>query len=126
MDVENKNQPAGSLKISQDVVASIAKFAALEIDGVEAVSTGNIGVKGLITKTNYVKAIKIELSDEVVNVEINVIVKHGAKIPDTANAIQQNIKSAIQSMTGLAVAKVDVIIAGISMNPEEDKENAAN
>lgn len=125
MDIENKNQPAGSLKISQDVVASIAKFATLEIDGVDAVSTGNIGVKGLITKTNYVKAIKIELSEEVVNVEINVIVKHGVKIPDIANAIQQNVKNAIQSMTGLAVAKVDVIIAGISSNAEEDSENAA-
>ena len=125
MDMENKDRPVGSLKISQDVIASIAKFAALEIDGVEAVSTGNIGVKGLITKTNYVKAIRIELSEEVVNVEINVIVKHGSKIPDTATAIQQNVKDSIQSMTGLAVAKVDVIIAGVAINPDAAQTNAA-
>lgn len=118
MDIENMNQPAGSLKISQDVVASIAKFATMEVDGVDAVSTGNIGVKGLITKTNYAKAIKIELSEEVVNLEISVIVKNGVKIQDVAGAIQQNVKNAVQSMTGLAVAKVDVIIAGVTMVSE--------
>ena len=124
MEIENKSQPAGSLKISQDVIASIARFATLEIDGIESVSTGNIGVKGLITKTNYVKAIKIELSEEVVNVEISVIVKHGVKISDVAGAVQNNVKNAIQSMTGLAVAKVDVVIAGISIVPEEEEQAA--
>lgn len=119
MEIENNSQPAGSLKISQDVIISIARFATLEVDGVESVSTGNIGVKGLITKTNYVKAIKIEISEEVVNVEISVIVKHGVKISEVAGAVQQSIKNSIQSMTGLAVAKVDVIIAGVSIAPEE-------
>ncbi len=123
MDMENKYQPSGSLKISQDVVASIAKFAAMEIEGVESVATGNIGVKGLITKTNYIKPIKIELSEDVVNVEINIIVKHGVKIVDVAAAVQQNVKDSIQSMTGLAVARVNVIIAGITMMPEEDEND---
>ena len=119
MDVEKNTGAAGSLKISQDVVASIAKFAALEVDGIESVATGNIGVKSLITKTNYAKAIKIELTEDVVNVEISIIAKHGFKIPDVAGAVQQNVKNAIQSMTGLAVAKVDVIVAGITIVSEE-------
>ncbi|MEG1060977.1 MAG: Asp23/Gls24 family envelope stress response protein [Oscillospiraceae bacterium] len=125
MEMENSYQTPGNLKISQDVVASIAKFATLEIDGVESVSTGNLGVKGLITKTNYVKPIKVELLDEVVNVEINVVVKHGVKIQQVANAIQQNVKNAIQSMTGLAVARVDIIVAGITLvneNVSTDKK----
>lgn len=121
MDYDIKSQPTGSLKISQDVVASIAKFAAQEIDGVVAVATGNSGVRGLITKTNYVKPIRIELSEDVVNIEINVIVKNGVKIPVIAGAIQQNVKSSIQSMTGLAVARVDVSIAGIEI-PEETQQ----
>lgn len=117
MDFDNTGQSAGSLKISHDVIASIAKFATMDIDGVEAVAAGNIGVKGLITKTNYIKPIKIELSEDVVNVEISVIVKNGVKIPDIASAIQHSVKNEIQSMTGLAVAKVDVIIAGVEMQP---------
>jgi len=121
MDVEKNTEAIGSLKISQDVVGSIARFATLEIDGIESVATGNIGVKSLITKTNYAKAVKIELADDVVNVEISVIVKHGYKIPDVAGSVQQNVKNSIQNMTGLTVAKVDVIIAGITIVPEEQK-----
>lgn len=119
MDFDNKSQPSGSLKISHDVIASIAKFATMDVDGVEAVATGNIGVKGLITKTSYAKPIKIELSEDVVNVEINVVVKNGVKIPDIATVIQQKVKNEIQSMTGLAVARVDVVIAGVAIDPED-------
>lgn len=118
MDFDNTNQPSGSLKISHDVIASIAKYASTDIDGVESVATGNTGVKGLITKANYAKPIKIVLSEDVVNVEIYVIVKNGVNIPDVAAAVQQNVKNEIQSMTGLAVARVDVVIAGISIDPE--------
>ena len=118
MEIENAYQTPGSLKISQDVVASIAKFATLEIDGVDSVSTGNSGVKGWLTKTNYTKPIKVELLDEVVNVEISVVVGRGVKIQQVAAAVQQNVKNAIQSMTGLAVARVDIVVAGVSLASE--------
>ncbi len=118
MDIENTYQTPGNLKISQEVIASIAKYATLEIEGVESVSAGNTGVKGLITKTNYIRPIKIELLDEVVNVEISVIVCYGVKIQQIARAVQENVKNAIQSMTGLAVARVDIVIAGLALRTE--------
>ncbi|MEA5051326.1 MAG: Asp23/Gls24 family envelope stress response protein [Oscillospiraceae bacterium] len=123
MDIESMKNAEGSLRISQDVIASIAKFATLEIEGVDSVSTANTGVKGLITKTNYLKPIKIELVDDVVNVELNIVVKHGYRIPDLSSQIQQNVKNAIQSMTGLAVARVDIIVAGLAK--ASDSEAAA-
>ncbi len=119
MDIESMKNAEGSLRISQEVIASIAKFATLEIEGVESVSTANTGVRGLITKTNYLKPIKIELVDDVVNVELNIVVKHGCRIPDLSSQIQRNVKNAIQSMTGLAVAKVDVIVAGLAKTENE-------
>ena len=122
MNIDSAGKPNSALKISQEVLASIARYAALEVEGVESVSTGNIGVKGLITKTSYIKAIKIEMAEEVVNVEISIIVKHGVKIPELAHAVQSNVKNAMQSMTGLAVAKVDVVIAGVSMQPGPDDQ----
>ncbi len=115
MDIENTYQTPGNLKISEDVIASIARFAALECEGIDSVSTGNTGVKGLITKTSYVKPIKIELNDGVVAAEVSVVVKQGERIPALASEVQKNVKIAIQSMTGLAVSKVDVVIAGITL-----------
>ena len=122
MDFENIKGADGSLRISLDVVSSIAKYATLEVDGVDSVSTGNDGIMGLITKANYLKAVKIELVDEVVNAEINIVVKQGYKIPELSAAIQNNVKNSIQSMTGLAVARVDIIVVGISRQVEKPTE----
>lgn len=114
------NPTTGGLKISRDVITSIAKLSTLEIEGVDSVSTANTGIKGLMNKANYSKPIKIVLTEDVVNIEISIVVKPGYKIPALAEAVQNNVKNAIQSMTGLAVARVDVVISGIANQPEQD------
>ncbi len=119
MDFEATN--TGSVRISQDVIASVAKYATLEIDGVQSVTATGAGsvVKGLVSKGKYTKPIKVEITDGVVSVEISVVVKHGVKVPDLAAAIQQNVKNAIQSMTGLAVSRADIMVSGIALVKED-------
>ena len=96
MENENAYQAPGSIKISQDVVASIAKFAALEIDGVDSISAGR-GVKGLLARVNYVKPIRVQFGDDdVVTVGIDIVAKNGVYIPEVAGAVQRNIKNAKQ------------------------------
>jgi len=109
-----KDNTIGNIKISHDVIATVAKNATLEIDGVNCVSSGNIGFRGLLTRTNYVKPIKIDVDDDVAYIQISVIVDAEKRIPDLANAVQLNVKNAVQSMTGLTVSAVDVVIAGIT------------
>ncbi len=104
----------GNIKISEDVVATVAKNATLEIDGVDSVSAGNTGIKGLLTRTNYTRPIKIEIHEGVARIMVSIIVDQTKRIPDLANAVQQNVKNAVQSMTGLTVSGVDVIISGIT------------
>ncbi|NMA07461.1 MAG: Asp23/Gls24 family envelope stress response protein [Ruminococcaceae bacterium] len=110
----DNDESVGKVKISSDVIASIAENATMEIEGVDSVSTANIGIKGMLTKAKYKKPVKIEINDEMAKIEISIVVDQKARIPDLANAIQLNIKNAIQNMTGLTVLGVDVIIAGIS------------
>lgn len=112
MDNDTAYQTPGSIRISQDVVASIARFATLEIEGVESVSSGSAGVRGLLNKVNYTKPIRVQLDDDVVNVDVSIIAKYGVHIPEVASAVQRSVKSSIQSMTGLAVSRVDVTVAG--------------
>ena len=120
MDVENKN-PVGSLRISNEVIATVAKLATLEVEGVAEVSAGNTAVKKLITKTSYVKPIKITLADDTASLEISIIVKNGNRIPDVALEIQKNVKSAVENMTSLKVDRVDVVVSGIAdALPEEN------
>ena len=100
MNVENNNQPTGSLKISQDVLATIANFASEEIDGV-------------VSLANTYAPIQISLNDDVAVIDISVNLKYGANIPQVAEALQKTVKDAVQNMTGITVSKVNVHVAGI-------------
>ena len=100
MDVRNSID--GSRQISNEVVAKIAKLAALEIDGVADVSSGSLQ-----------KPVTEELSDGVAVVQVHVIAKYGSKIMPVCAKVQENVKQTIQNMTGITVSRVDVIVAGL-------------
>ena len=109
MDVRNSID--GSLQISNEVVAKIAKLAALEIDGVADVSSGSMqSVRGLLSLQ---KPVTVDLSDGVAVVQVHVIAKYGSKIMPVCAKVQENVKQTIQNMTGITVSRVDVIVAGL-------------
>lgn len=81
MDVTNSSTIGGSLQISTDVIAKIAKLATLEIEGVKEVSTGTMGVKSLFNKVNLQKPILVQLTDDVAEITVNIMVRYGYKIP---------------------------------------------
>jgi len=112
--MENVKNAIGNIKISHDVVAAVTKNATLEVDGVNSVSPGNIGIKSLLTRTNYIRPIKIDIHEGVAHIQVSIIVDAAKRIPDLANAVQLNVKNAVQNMTGLTVSGVDVIITGIT------------
>lgn len=107
----------GEVRIADDVVAMIAGYAALETDGVTSLAgnaTGEllnrVGVKTLQ------KGAKVEVVDHVVSVELAVILCYGYNIPATSSKIQEKVKSAIETMTGLEVSDVNIRIAGVEMD----------
>ena len=107
----------GEVRIADDVVAMIAGYAALETDGVSSLAgnaTGEllnrVGVKTLQ------KGAKVEVVDHVVSVELAVILCYGYNIPATSSKIQEKVKSAIETMTGLEVSDVNIRIAGVKMD----------
>ncbi len=106
----------GTVKIADDVVALIAAFAALEVEGVAAMSGETTGAelsKGGMKKLG--KSVRVEIRKSVVKVEVAIVVEYGFNIPETSGQVQAKIKSAIESMTGLAVEDVDIHVAGIAM-----------
>ena len=82
MNVENNRQSSGSLKISQEVLATIANFAAEEIDGVVSLADTYTPIKSLLRKGSIAKPIQISLNDDVAVVDISVNLKYGANIPE--------------------------------------------
>ncbi len=106
----------GTVKIANDVVAMIAGLAATEVNGVSAM-VGNITNEfmGKVGMKKQTKGVKVDIIEKSVSVELSVNLEYGFNIPATCNKVQEKVKSAIETMTGLEVADVNIRIVGIHM-----------
>lgn len=106
----------GTVKIADDVVASIAGIAATEVEGVVSMA-GNIGneLKSKIGVKNLAKGVKVEVIGKSVKADIALIVEYGYSIPAISQKVQEKVKSTIENMTGLTVTDVNIRIAGVNM-----------
>lgn len=104
---------AGSLKISEDVLATVTRLAIQEIDGVHCLAQSIPTVKEMVFTTNASRPVKISLNGDVAQIDVSVIVKFGYKIRDVAEEIQNAVKDSVQNMTGVTVSKVNIYVAGV-------------
>jgi uncharacterized alkaline shock family protein YloU len=110
----NEMEQAGHedvVRVSDDVIATIATMALGEVKGVAAASTGLVG--GLLGRKGPAKGIKIEADGNAVSLDVTIMVEYGARIPDVAADIQRRLRSAIEEMTGKFVRAINVTVQGI-------------
>ncbi len=109
--LENSN-----IKIADDVVAVIAGVAVSEVQGVYEMSGGFAGgiSEVLSGKKNLAKGIKVEINEKTTKIDVNIIVEYGTRIPDVAFEIQNKVKKAVETMTGLTVSEVNVHVQGVN------------
>lgn len=106
----------GSVKISDEVIATIASVAVSEVEGVSALSGSFAGdLVEKFGKKNLTKGIKVNIDEENVEVDINIVVKYGVKIPDVAHLVQENVKKAIESMSDLNVEKINIHVTSVDL-----------
>ena len=116
MEIKNIHSVNGHLRVSVGAIQKICKLAALEIEGVYAVVIGNTGVKGLFSKANIMPAIKVEIAHDVAVITMHISVTSTAKIATVCEAVQENVKIAVQNTVGITVSRVNIVVAGISKN----------
>ena len=122
METNDANYVGGSLQISTDVIAKIARLSALEISGISEITTGNTGMRGMFSKVNMQKPIVVELSDDVAEITLYVAVRYGIKIPPVCEAVQESVKNSVQNMTGITVSKVNIVVTGIALEQAVTEE----
>lgn len=114
----------GSIKIADEVVGIITGLAATEIDGVAGMSGGIAGgIADMLGRKSLSKGVKVQVTDDTASVDVYVIIDYGNSIPDVAWKIQDNVKQAIEGMTGLDVKAVNVHVQGVNF-PETDQKEA--
>lgn len=120
---ENKNiqETSGNIKISDEVVVTIASVAVSEIDGICGTGAGLVeGFARKFAKRPAGGGIKVTMTDTEASIDVNVIMNYGVRIPEVAWNVQDAVKREVELMTGLTVTKVNVRVVGIEV-PQEDK-----
>ena len=122
---ETSRTAMGAVRIADEVVAVIAGLAATEVEGLAGMSGGLAGgFAEILGRKNLSKGVRVEVGEKESAVDIFVIVEYGVKIPDVALKVQENVKNAIESMTGLKVVNVNVHVQGVSF-PDVQEETAS-
>ena len=113
----SRKEKLGGVKIADEVVAMIAGLAATEVEGVDSMA-GNITneLVGKLGMKNLNRGVKISVDDDHVSVELSLNMKYGYSIPDVSEKVQERVRTAIETMTGLTVLEVNIKIAGVSMS----------
>ncbi|MCK8825450.1 Asp23/Gls24 family envelope stress response protein [Fuchsiella alkaliacetigena] len=121
--MENNDDEVGTIRIANEVVSIIAGLAATEVEGVAGMSGGLAGgIADMLGKKNLSKGVKVEVGEKEAAVDLYVIMEYGSKIPDVAWQIQDNVKQAIEDMTGLTVVEVNIHVQGVNFDEEEEEE----
>ena len=110
-----------NIRIADDVVAVIAGVAVSEVPGVAEMSGGFAGgiSEVLSGQKNLSKGIKVESSEKQTKIDVNIIVEYGIRIPDVAFEIQNRVKKAVESMTGLKVTQINVNVQGVNTDNKD-------
>ena len=124
---------SGTITISEDVIAIIAGTAAIEVEGVVGASHNlkdikdvkdiksiKGGIAGFLGYKSLSKGVKVEVADGEARIEMNVSTLFGAKIHETAEKVQQNVKNAVETMTGLEVTVVNVNVSSVHICKEDE------
>ena len=114
------DESLGEVKIADEVVAIIAALAATEVEGVSSMA-GNI-TNEVISKLgikNLSKGVKVDVLEGVVTVSLALNMKYNYNIMDVTAKVQEKVKNAVENMTGLEVADVNIKVAGVEMEGEE-------
>ena len=110
----------GELKIADEVVAIIAALAATEVEGVASMA-GNITNEliGKLGMKNLSKGVKVDVLEGIVTVSLALNLKYNYSIVEVSARVQEKVKNAIENMTGLEVADVNIKVAGVEMESQE-------
>ena len=120
---EQVKENVGAIKIANEVVTIIAGLAATEVQGVAGMSGGIAGdIVEILKGKNLSKGVKVEVGEKETAIDLFIIVEYGVRIPDIAWEIQNKVKKAVESMTGLAVVEVNIHIQAVNFEKEIKKE----
>ena len=103
----------GQIQISEEVIAIIAGTAAAETEGIALATAPVNAVKGFFGKKSQSKGVKVTVEESNALIEVEISVKFGINIKKVCEEVQAKVKNAVETMTGLTVSGVNVIVSDV-------------
>jgi len=124
-NINEKIEAGGSINISDEVIATITSVAVSETKGVFGLATSIAGeIASRFGKKSTGKGIKVDSGENNVTIDISLIMDYGVRIPEVAWEVQENVKKAVESMSGMEVIKVNIHVAGVNFDSEKSEPEA--
>ena len=115
----------GRIIFADEVVATIASLAVTDVEGVSALNGGMVeGISEMLGKKSLTKGIKVEVGQEEAAIDVTVSILYGYKIKEVCEKIQEAVKSAIETMTGLHVVEINVFVQSVVFEAGEGNTRA--
>ena len=118
-EIQSTVANVGQIQIADEVISIIAGTAALEIEGVVAAPNHfAYDVAEILGRKNLSKGVKVSVEGNEVFVTLNLLVKYGYKVQEVSAEVQKRVATAVETMTGLNVAEVNINVSGVQMEKE--------
>jgi uncharacterized alkaline shock family protein YloU len=119
----NNIEEIGQIQIADEVIAIIAGLAATEVEGLAGMTENFAnGLAEILGRKNLAKGVKVKVMDQEVSIDLSVVIQFGHKVPEIATAVQKRVKNAVETMTGLSVAEVNLHITGVHFEKNKSSE----
>lgn len=117
-----QEQRDDKIRISEDVIATIAGIAASETENIASMGGGFVdGIAGMLGRKSMGKGIKVEVKEDQVSIDMSIIMQYGCKIHEVARTMQAKVRDAVENMTGMQVTAVTVNVLGVNIEKEAKK-----
>jgi len=110
-ELKSEGTGTGTVRIADDVLAIIAGTAALEAEGVAGLAgyySNDVNNKAV--RKHMAKGVNVKVEEDSASFHIVISVKFGTKLQEVSREVQQRVKGAIETMTGLTVAEVNISV----------------
>ena len=105
-----QNQENGAVMISEEVIATIVSNAVTDVEGVVSIGTAKSNLERKLLN----KGMKITISEtNDVTIDCNIVVTYGTSVITVANAAQEAAANAVEAMTGIKPAAININVSGI-------------
>jgi len=123
-EIKTNFEDLGSVYVADEVISTIAGTAASEVEAIGAIGNFTNEITDRIGgKKNFSRGVTVEVFDNTVTIDLNVAVKFGYRVQEVCEKVQEKVKTAVETMTGLEVSDVNVNVLSVNIEKSKNKDN---